>query len=41
MGMINRKVGGYERFSFFLYVFDWEDGEVERWKTHLFGSEEK
>ena len=35
-----KKVGGYKRFSFLLFVFGWEDEKVERWKTYLFGWEE-
>lgn len=31
---------GYKRFSFPSYVFGWEDGKMEEWKTHLFDWEE-
>ena len=33
----DRKMGGYKRFSFFLFLFGWENGKVERMKIYLFG----
>ena len=32
----DKKVKG-KRFNFLSFVFGWEDGKVERWKTYLFG----
>ena len=29
---MDKKVGGWKKFSFLSFVFGWEDGKAERWK---------